>query len=128
MSELPDVHDPTQRLAAVQNARRPVDPAVLDHVARLGTSEAQRRSVDALATGTAVVTGQQCGLFGGPLYTLHKAVAAIVNARALQEQTGIPCAPVFWIQDEDHDVDEIRTATLLGSDGALHRATVEADP
>jgi len=128
MSELPDVHDPAQRLAATQRARRPVDPAVLDHVAQHATTSAQERSIDALAQGVAVVTGQQCGLFGGPLYTLHKATAAIVNARALQEETGIPCAPVFWIQDEDHDVDEIRTATLLGTDGELHRATVDADP
>jgi len=129
MTELPDVQDPAQRADAVARAQaRSAHPDVLGHLAAANRSDAQQRSLDALASGVAVVTGQQTGLFGGPLYTLHKAVAAIANARALEAQTGVPCAPVFWVQDEDHDVDEIRSATLLASDGSLLRASVEADP
>ncbi len=56
--------------------------------------------------GTAVVvTGQQPGLFGGPLYTLSKAVAAGRWAAAL-EAAGTPAVAVFWMATEDHDFRE----------------------
>jgi len=129
MDELPDPSDPDQRAACVARAQqRSVHPDVLAHLSGSVRTNAQRRSLDALKSGVAVVTGQQAGLFGGPLYTLHKAVAAIVDAQALQAETGVPCAPVFWLQDEDHDFEEIRAATLLAADGTLLRAELPADP
>ena len=93
--QLPDWTDPKVRADAVREAaERTVEPLVLDTV-RV-TTPAQERSKEALSRGVAVVTGQQAGLFGGPLYTLHKAAAAIVNACRLEEETGVPVAPVFW--------------------------------
>ena len=61
----------------------------------------------------AVVTGQQAGLFGGPIYTLLKAITAIKLARQLSAELGIPAIPVFWIDSEDHDWAEVRTCTVL---------------
>lgn len=58
-----------------------------------------------------VVTGQQAGLFGGPLYALNKALAATLWARRL-EASGRPCVPIFWVASEDHDFDEVRSADL----------------
>ncbi|MGV3619802.1 MAG: bacillithiol biosynthesis cysteine-adding enzyme BshC, partial [Archangium sp.] len=55
----------------------------------------------------AVVTGQQVGLFLGPLYSFYKAASAVISARALELETGVRCVPVFWLQTEDHDVEEI---------------------
>lgn len=102
-------------------ALRRVDPAVLDSL--VATTPAQHASREALARGAvAVVTGQQAGLFGGPLYTLYKAAAAIADARALQLETGCRCVPVFWLQDEDHDFAEIATTDVLGP------VTVPAQP
>ncbi len=49
----------------------------------------------------AVITGQQLGLFGGPAYTFHKAVSALLLAK----ETG--AVPIFWLATEDHDVSEI---------------------
>lgn len=65
----------------------------------------------------AVVTGQQPGLFGGPLYSLAKAMSAVAAARALERITGRVVVPVFWVEADDHDFEEIRTAWLLDRSG-----------
>ncbi len=58
----------------------------------------------------AIVTGQQVGLFSGPAYAIYKALTAV---RIAEESTrgGISAVPVFWMATEDHDLDEVRTAT-----------------
>lgn len=77
-------------------------------------SAAERLSApDALA----VVTGQQPGLFGGPLYSLVKAMSAVAAAREVERDTGRPTVPVFWIEGDDHDFEEIRTAWILDAAG-----------
>lgn len=72
-----------------------------------------REFADLLAEGATevVVTGQQAGLFGGPLYALNKALAATLWARRLTA-SGRPCVPIFWVASEDHDFDEVRSADL----------------
>ncbi len=124
MQSLPDHTDADIRAHAVRAAlRRSLHPAVRASIR--ANTDAQQQSLAALSEGVCVVTGQQAGLFGGPLYTLHKAASAIVDARALQAETGVPCAPVFWLQDEDHDFAEIASIALLDRGGALRRASVE---
>lgn len=66
----------------------------------------------------AVVTGQQAGLFGGPLYVLWKALGARLVARDL-ERRGVPAVPVFWVASDDHDFAEIRTSTIVDTSGQL---------
>lgn len=56
---------------------------------------------------TVIVTGQQAGLFSGPLYTVYKAATAINLARDCEAKFGSPVAPVFWNATEDHDLSEI---------------------
>lgn len=63
-----------------------------------------RRVAD--AGGVVVTTGQQPGLFGGPLMTFAKALTALALADALERQTGIPTAPVFWAATDDADFEE----------------------
>ena len=93
--------------ARARSGRR-VSPGLLERLQAPAT-EAGRRNLAALAEpGTvAVVTGQQIGLFLGPLYTFYKACSAIVWARAVERETGARCAPIFWLQTEDHDFAEI---------------------
>jgi bacillithiol biosynthesis cysteine-adding enzyme BshC len=96
--------------AAASRTPPPALLAVLAHRnARLAPSPTRERNLELLGRpGTvAVVTGQQVGLFLGPLYTVYKAASAIVAARALTEETGRPCVPIFWLQTEDHDLPEI---------------------
>lgn len=72
----------------------------------------------------AVVTGQQAGLFGGPLYTLLKAISAIRLARQVEQTHGVPAVAVFWVDAEDHDLDEIRSCGILDADQRLERVSL----
>ncbi|MCC6621839.1 MAG: bacillithiol biosynthesis cysteine-adding enzyme BshC [Deltaproteobacteria bacterium] len=114
--------DRQARARAAERARdRVIDPRLVTawaaQEARRPTSAARRASLAAVAEGAPViVTGQQAGLFLGPLYTLHKAATAVVDARALAAELGRPVVPVFWLQTEDHDVAEIRSVGLPGAD------------
>ena len=64
-------------------------------------------SLAALAAGAGtVVTGQQVGLFGGPLFTPFKAATAVARARQATA-AAIPHAAIFWLATEDHDFAEI---------------------
>jgi bacillithiol biosynthesis cysteine-adding enzyme BshC len=76
----------------------------------------------------AVVTGQQAGVFGGPLYTLLKAVTAIQIARRISREHNVQAVPVFWVDAEDHDWDEVRTAHVLDAGFALRDITLEDLP
>lgn len=62
---------------------------------------------------TAVVTGQQPGLFTGPLYTIYKTITAILLAKKIRNRFGVPCVPVFWVASDDHDFEESRTTHFL---------------
>jgi bacillithiol biosynthesis cysteine-adding enzyme BshC len=67
-------------------------------------------------TSVAIVTGQQAGLFGGPLFTLLKAVTAIRLAKQVRAEHGVPAVAVFWIDAEDHDWDEVKSCRVLDTD------------
>ena len=80
------------------------------------------RQADCLA----VVSGQQAGLFGGPLYTIYKALSAVKLGECLS-QRGMKAVPVFWIATEDHDFEEVATAEFINRDCALDRVKVPLD-
>jgi bacillithiol biosynthesis cysteine-adding enzyme BshC len=65
----------------------------------------------------AVITGQQVGLYGGPLYTYYKALSAILWAKQIKKVTGRPTVPIFWMETSDHDFYEVNHARLLDLQG-----------
>jgi bacillithiol synthase len=71
---------------------------------------------------SAVVTGQQVGLFGGPAFAIFKALTAVKLA-AEATRSGVDCVPVFWLATTDHDLAEVSQVAVPGPDGVLQRLT-----
>jgi bacillithiol biosynthesis cysteine-adding enzyme BshC len=103
-------------IVQAQQRRRGAPPEALAAASRLGEDDT-----------VAIVTGQQAGLFGGPLFTLLKALTAIRLAERVREEHGVPAVAVFWIDAEDHDWNEVKTSAVL--DAELNVRSVSAgDP
>ena len=66
----------------------------------------------------AVVSGQQAGLFTGPLYTIYKALSAVKMTECLTAR-GFKAVPIFWIATEDHDFKEVSKVSVINSKGEL---------
>ncbi len=77
----------------------------------------RRRLADAARDGVVVTTGQQPGLFGGPAYTLTKALSALALADELSAQLRLPVAPVFWAATDDTDWHEAAATHVVGDNG-----------
>jgi bacillithiol synthase len=94
---------------------------------RAGSPELTFQNIEMLRRpgSVAIVTGQQAGLFTGPLYTIHKAMTVIKLTNCLREQ-GVEAVPVFWIASEDHDYEEVNHCRLIDVEG--HLKTVRYEP
>lgn len=77
---------------------------------------------------TVIVTGQQAGVFTGPLYTIYKAVTAVQLAGEISAKSGKPVIPMFWVAAEDHDYAEIDHVDLVNKDQELVRLRMNYSP
>jgi bacillithiol synthase len=104
-----------------------VDPALFAAFvpsAGLEDGLARLRSPGAVA----VTTGQQPGLFTGPMYTIHKALSAIALARELERRWQRPVVPVFWLAGDDHDFAEASSVSWIAADGTVATASLPPRP
>lgn len=89
-----------------------------------GAGEATLANIERLreSDSVVVITGQQAGLFTGPMFTIYKALTAIKLAAKLNEQ-GVKTVPMFWIASEDHDFAEVNHTRLVNREGQLATIT-----
>ena len=120
--------DAIARAASSQRPTREIATIVAEQQRRRGAPEQATAAAKQLfdARSVAVLTGQQAGLFGGPLFTLLKALTALQLAERISRDHGVPAVAVFWIEAEDHDWDEVRSSTVL--DETLSLRTVALPP
>lgn len=100
----PGLTFPRNEIASIlrrQNEQFGADAAVMQQIDELEKQDS-----------VAIVTGQQVGLFTGPIYTIYKALTAVKIARELC-QRGIRAVPIFWMETEDHDFQEATCRTIL---------------
>ena len=114
-------------LAAYRVDRNAVCDALAAMNQRWGAGEATLKNIELLRESDciAVVSGQQAGLFTGPLYTIYKALSAVKLAGCLQ-QRDTKAVPVFWIAAEDHDFAEVAKAEFIGRDCQLKNVEVSS--
>lgn len=102
------------RVAAIlerQNQSWGASPKTLENIARLRHG------------AFAAVTGQQVGLFGGPAFSIFKALTTVKLAEQAT-RAGINCVPVFWLATEDHDLAEINHVAFPAAGGLLQTLTI----
>ncbi len=100
--------------------RRAQLAAILERQNRTwGASATTFENIERFRSGAcAIVTGQQVGLFGGPVFSIYKALSAV----KLSEESGklgVDCIPIFWLATEDHDFEEVNKVRIPGPDGKL---------
>lgn len=99
-----DYRDPRQLKPPPATRRPRLGAALAEYNREIGGSvENARRLDDAFC----VVSGQQVGLLLGPAYTTYKLFTVINAARVIERELKVPVVPVFWIESEDHDWDEV---------------------
>lgn len=84
----------------------------------LGIEESQKVQLKKFSgeDSLVVVTGQQLGVYGGPLFTVYKTITTILLARKWELKLKKPVIPVFWLADEDHDFEEIASVGIPNYD------------
>ena len=120
------VKEEAQRVAYAA-ARRAKVSEILERQNRAwGASPKTLANIERLRRGAlAAVTGQQVGLFGGPLFSIFKALTAVKLAEQATA-AGVDCVPVFWLATEDHDLAEVNHVALVSEHGLPETFAVES--
>ncbi|HSD66520.1 MAG TPA: bacillithiol biosynthesis cysteine-adding enzyme BshC [Vicinamibacteria bacterium] len=119
-ADLAAIAEGAERAGALQRPMEAVAGALARQQEARGAARAAERARALAEPGaTAIVTGQQAGLFGGPLFVLWKALTTIKVAELLENERGRPVVPVFWVASDDHDFAEIRSTSVIDAAGTI---------
>ena len=104
-----------QRYRIALKSRDELVAVLQDQNTRFGCGERTMHNIEKLAAprSLAVVTGQQAGLFSGPLYTVYKALTTVKLAQKLSQKLKTHVVPVFYLVSEDHDFKEVRWVKII---------------
>ncbi|MCE1248642.1 MAG: bacillithiol biosynthesis cysteine-adding enzyme BshC [Firmicutes bacterium] len=110
-----------EKLRERQYNRDAIADILIEQNKKYGAGEQTLKSIEKIRNPKTFVifTGQQVGIFGGPLYTIYKALTAANLALHLSVHTPYTVLPFFWIEGEDHDFDEIRTVSIIDKNNEL---------
>jgi bacillithiol biosynthesis cysteine-adding enzyme BshC len=107
------VKEESQRVAYDASRRAKVSEILERQNRAWGASAKALANIERFRRGAlAAVTGQQVGLFGGPLFSIFKALTAVKLAEQATA-AGVDCVPVFWLATEDHDLAEVNHVALV---------------
>ena len=120
------VRDESRRIS-YDGVRRERVTAVLERQNKSWEASAKTMAnLDRLCKGAAaVVTGQQVGLFGGPMFAIYKALTAVKLAEEATAK-GVDTVPVFWLATYDHDLAEVNHVSIPRPDGTLQALTTSS--
>jgi bacillithiol biosynthesis cysteine-adding enzyme BshC len=108
-------HKEMTEILAVQNQQWGAPPETAENIRRLGKTKT-----------LAVVTGQQTGILGGPLYTFYKTMTVLkISEKLRRENPDFDFVPVFWMEVNDSDFKEISAIQYLSKDNQLKRLAVK---
>jgi len=117
------------------NTNRYFDKNILMDILKMqnvefGGTEATATNIELLKRDDtfAVVTGQQVGLYTGNIYTIYKTISTIKLAKNLKERfPQFNFVPLFWLESEDHDIDEANHIYILNKENELVRVGFETE-
>jgi bacillithiol synthase len=115
--------DESKRISFDASRRKRISDILERQNEAWGASPETLASIKCLRQGAAaIVTGQQVGLFGGPMFTIYKALTAVRLAEEAN-RAGVDAVPIFWLATYDHDLAEINHVSIPEADGALQVLT-----
>ena len=111
-----------RQVLSKESPRVKVAEILRDQNVQAGATAATLANIDRLGQhdSVVIVTGQQAGLFTGPLFTIFKALTAVKVSQQLVER-GINAVPVFWVAAEDHDFEEVNHVAMIDREGNLQK-------
>ena len=103
--------------------RQKLASIITDATSDLNLHRNIKSNIDKLASPDSLVifSGQQVGLYLGPMYTVIKALTTYKLAAKLESVLNRPVVPCFWMATDDHDFEEIKTVNLLDRSGGFHQ-------
>jgi bacillithiol biosynthesis cysteine-adding enzyme BshC len=115
--------DQFQKIFKKINESERINPSLLkknllSQYSGLTTSNKTKKNITLLSKDNtlAVVTGQQLGLLGGPIYTFYKIITTLKLSKHLNDKyDDYNFVPVFWMEGDDHDFNEVRSINVIGT-------------